>query len=145
MTTTTVQIPEYGTVEWSAQSEIANDVFPALKPGERQLLKLKGQELEKTNLKPFLPFLGAKITNNDDTSPIRVIIGSLEQSGFTLKPKRSITFDGLPFSLLYIENIGTTPIQKGMIEITCVNDLDGILKYAEAVSRGLIRPFSYRA
>jgi len=137
--------PQYGTVEWSKHSE--NGMFPAIKAGGREQLKLKVkrkyEELEATELKPFLPFLGAKITNESDT-PIRVIIGTQRRSGFTVGAKRSVVFDGLPFSILSIENIGTIDIEEGQIAITCINDLANILKYSEACARDLIPSFLIR-
>ena len=137
--------PQYGTVEWSQHSE--NGMFPAIKAGAREQLKLKvkgkAEELEATELKPFLPFLGAKITNESDT-PIRVIIGTQRRSGFSVGAKRSVIVDGLPFSILTIENIGTTDIEEGKIIITCINDMANILKYSEAVARGLIPEFLIR-
>lgn len=137
--------PQYGTLEWSNYSE--NGAFPKIAAGSREQLKLtvKGipTELEKTVLKPFLPFLGAKIVN-ESAQPIRVIIGTQERSGFSIRPKKAAVFDELPFSILSIQNIGTDEIKAGEIIVTCINDISGILKYSEAVTRGLIPSFNIR-
>jgi len=131
-------VPAVGTVAWSPGA--GNDVIPAIPAGGFYDLNLDGRELDQTELRPFLPFLNALISNQS-SSRIRVQLGDQRRSSFTVDPKRAVPVSDLPMIKLRIENLGNTPIAAEEITITMTNDQSGVKNYVELCERGLLYPF----
>ena len=135
-------VPDIGIIEWSTNS--GNDSVPKIPVGEIYILNYMGKPLADTKeIRPFMPFLNAHISNRSG-QPIRVQIGNQRRSGYTIDAKRARAISEIPFTDLTIFNEGTADIEAGEIVIICSNDLTTILKYTEAVERGLIDPIIFR-
>lgn len=135
-------IPDIGMVEWSADS--TNDSVPEIPAGEIYILNLRGEPINETReLRPFLPFLNA-VVSNQSAQNIRVQIGQQRRSGFTVGPRRARALSGIPFTELTIFNLGADTINANEITLVCSNDTDSILKYTKAVDEGLIAPLIFR-
>lgn len=135
-------IPDIGIIEFSKNS--GNDHVPAIPVGEIYILNYKGKPPQETKeLRPFMPFLNAYVSNQSG-QPIRVQIGDQKRSGYTIGAKRSRAISEIPFTDLTIYNQGTEDIAEDEITIICSNDLTTILRYAEAVQNNLIDPIIFR-
>jgi hypothetical protein len=105
-------------------------------------LKHNGNELIKSGLYQYLPFLSVYVSNRSNCN-IQVQIGYIQTSAYTVEAKRGRPLDFIPFKTLYVKNLSDTEtIKEGDIIITAVNDMDGIRKYADCVTSGLIAPLN---
>lgn len=137
MTAEPFQIPDAGVVEFSILSE---NPIPEILPGRQVKLKHKGNELDKSGIYQFLPFLSVYVSNRSNCNS-RIQIGSFAENGFSVDAKKGRGLSDIPFIDLTIYNLDETEtIKEGEIIITCVNDTTSRLKYVESVMRGISRP-----
>jgi len=131
------QIPDAGIVEWSVHS---GDPIPEILPGRMVKLKHKGDELDRSGIYQFLPFLSVYVSNRSNCNA-RVQVGHFAESGFSVEAKKGRSLSDVPFTDLLIYNLSDTEtIAEGEIVLTCVNDYASRLRYVETISKGISTP-----
>lgn len=134
---TPFDVPVLGSVQFGQITGAAP--IGAIEPGKSWDLQIDGNDLEKTDLRPWLPFTNALISNQS-SSPIRVQFGDQKKYSILVGPKRSVPLSDEPFTKVTIINIGTVPIAENEITITLSNDMACVMRYTEMCSRGLLYP-----
>jgi len=133
------QLPDNGFIAWSKKS---GDPIPEIKVGESIELTKKGVKpgervkLSESFVKTYLPFLSARITNRSN-SDITIRLGAQNQTSFDIPKKKAVSISGHPFVEMQIFNVGTENIAEDEIRITCENDMEQLLLYAQSLSVGL--------
>lgn len=130
-------IPNLGSVQFGPGA--GTDSIGAIEPGGFWNLQIRGRDLDETDLRPWLPFMNALISNQSESS-IRVQFGDQKYFSVIVNPKRAVPLSDEPFTKVTIWNIGNVPIEKDEITITLSNDMATILRYAEMCSKGLLHP-----
>jgi len=130
-------VPNIGSVQFGKNAE--TDTIGVIEPGGFWNLQIRGRDLEETDLRPWLPFTHALISNQSN-SDIRVQFGDQKKFSVNVGPKRSVPLSDEPFVKVTIWNVGTTQIEKDEINIILSNDMASILRYIEMCEKGLLHP-----
>ena len=142
---TPFDVPMMGSVFFGPGS--GSGEIGSIEPGEFRELQLrtirdgksKLVNLDETELRPWMPFLNALISNQG-ASAIRVQFGDQRHFSLVVNPRRSVPLSDEPFTRVTFENIGTETINAGEVALTLSNDMASILRYVEMCEKGLLRP-----
>ena len=135
---TPFDVPVMGSVFFGPGSGSGSQIGK-IEPGEFYELKLGDRDLDKSELRPWLPFMNALISNQS-ASPVRVQFGDQKHFSVVVNPRRSVPLADEPFTHVIINNIGTAPIGEGEVMMTLSNDMASTLRYVQMCERGLLNP-----